>query len=176
MHDDRIDRIFHLMRHARREAAYGSKAAGEFDLVLNAADRLSIAHGQQRTDALAPLGDEVERYLDAAPILELDFPLRDGPMQRESIEHNPPEHGGVGKDIFHNLTQNLHSRPSDEPLGRGADQHDMGIAGEQNQAVLQGTHDLVEVSFESAEDFLDISNLAAETVDLGIDHAVFVNP
>src|SRR5450755_126402 len=51
----------------------------------------------------------------------------------------------------------------------------MGVAGEQDQTVLQRAHDLVEVSLEGAEHFFDIAYLPAETVNLGVHHAVFID-
>ena len=78
------------------------------------------------------------------------------------------------KTVFYHAAQNFSPWPPDEALGRSADQHDTGIAREQHQSVLQRPHDLIEVFFQCAEDFFHVANLAAESIDLGIDQAVLV--
>ena len=63
---------------------------------------------------------------------------------------------------------------SDEALGRGADQHDAAVAGEQHEAVLQGGHELIEVFLQGGEDLAHIVDLPAQAVDAVADRAEFV--
>ena len=162
------------MGHAGGEPADGSQTAREFDLVFDAPHRLRVPHAEQRADAFPALGDEIERNLNAAAVLQLDLALRNPLMKREGVEHDPAQLSGVGENGFHHAAQNFAARAADEALGRGADQHDASVTREQHQAVLQRTHDLVEIFLQGAEHFLDIADLPAQAIDLGVDHPVFV--
>ena len=174
MNDDGVDRIFDLVGYAGGEASDGGETAREFDLVFNAADRLGIANGEQGADGSAALGDEVERELNPPSLLDLNLARGNFLAQGKGVEHDASEASGVVKNLLDHLAEHLAARAADEAFGRGADQHDAAIAGEQDQSILQGGHELVEVFLEGGEDLADIVHLAAETVDAGADGAEFV--
>ena len=88
------------MGHAGGKPANGRQTARKFDLVFDTVDRLGIAHGKQRPDALAPLGDEIERDLDAASVFQLDFALRYRPLQRKRVQYDTAQLIGIGEDAL----------------------------------------------------------------------------
>ncbi len=172
--DDGVDGILDLVGDAGGEASDGGEAARELDLVFNAADGLGVAHGEQRADGSAALGDEVERELNPASVLDLNLARGNILAQGKGVEHDASEAIGVVEDLFDHPSQHLTAGMADEALGGGADQHDAAVAGEEDESVLQGGHELVEVFLECGEDLADIVHLASEAVDAGADGAEFV--
>src|ERR1039458_56384 len=174
MDDDGVDGVFDLVGDAGGETSDGGQTAREFDLVANAADGFGVAHGEQGADGSAALGDEVEGELHPAAVLDLDLARGHILAEGEGVQHDASEAAGVVEDGFHHLAEHLPAREADEALGGSADQHDAAIAGEEDEPLLQGGHELIEVSLERGEDLADIVYLAAKAVDAMADGAEFI--
>src|SRR5271167_3575173 len=117
MHDDGVNGILDLMGDARGETPNGSQAPRKLDLDLDATDRFGIAHCKQRSDALSPLGNEIECDLDAAAVVQFDLTLRNRLMESKRIQHDKAQFGGVAENVFHWVAQDLPTRTPDEALG-----------------------------------------------------------
>ena len=174
MQHDGIDGVLDLVRHASGQAAAGGKAARNFNLILNAAHRFGIAHGEQRADRRALFLNEVERHLHAAAIGSVEFVLHQRTLLLECGQNHCAQNRSIGENFFRGASQDFAARAAQKFFRRGAHQHDPRIAREEHEPVLQLGHDLLDVVFQRGENLVGIANLPAQVRDLQRDQADFV--
>src|ERR1017187_2093295 len=114
---DRVDGIFYFRGNAGGEPPNGRQTAGQFNFVLDSANRFGVAHGEKRADALAALGDEIERNLYALSVLQFDLTLRDGLVQSKSIQHDAAQLVGIVEYLLHHVSRSL-SRSEERRVGK----------------------------------------------------------
>ena len=137
-------------------------------------DRFRVTQGEQRSDSFAALFNEIQRKLDTAAILQLNFfqPHRiPGLKCRQDF---PPQPRLFRKNLSGMASQHLAAGPADKSFGGGADQHRLEVAGEQHHAVLKIGHHLVKVFLQGGEDLFYVAHLASQTINLGGHYAIFI--
>ena len=171
VHHDRIDRILDLVTNAGGQPADGRETARELQLTLDLPDRFEVVQGQERAEGLTAVGravvvDEVERNLYPPAGLGSDLFLHDRDAGVEGVADGGAEPGGAIEDLVKLRSQDLSAAQAKEPFDRIADQHGAGVAGEEQDAVFQIGHDLVEVFFQGGKDLLHVAHAAAKALDL----------
>src|SRR5581483_476053 len=101
---------------------------------------------------VAVLLNEVEGYLHRFARERLNFPLRNRPSAFESPQEQGAERGGIGEYLVNRLAQHVRPPFSQKALERSADQSYPTVAGEQHRPILQLSHGLIDVVFESGKD------------------------
>ena len=113
---------------------------------------------------------EIEGDLHALSPGGIEFALGQRTMAFKSVENRGAKHRIAGEYLFRGAAQQFLARTPEESFDRCAHQYDPGIAGEQHEPVLELGHQLIDIVFQSGENFFRIAHLAAQVGDFQSNH------
>ena len=178
MHHDGVDGILDLVAHAGREPADGRHAPRKLQFRLDLLHRFKIVQRHQRaqTHPCIVVVDEVHRCLDATPRLGADLFLHQRDPGVESLAKRSSQHRGIIEDFARLQTQNVVALDVEKAPRRLRHQHRAPVPGEQQNAVLQISENLVEIFLQRGEDLFHVAHALADLLDLGGDPFRSVEP
>jgi len=171
MDDDGVDGVFDFVPDAGGESADGGHAAGELEFRLDGFGGLKVMKGNERAEALAGVvvEDEVDGGLDAATGFGEDFFLNEGDAGVKRVAEDDAEDGGAIEDFASVEAEDCVSLDGEESAGGFRDKDSAAVSGEEQDAVLKISENLIEVLFQGGEDFFDIAHALTEALDFSGD-------
>ena len=168
MHHDGIDRILDFMTDTRRQPADRRHAPRKFQFRLDLLHRFEVVQRDQRTKAHPRMVvvDKVHRSLNATARFSLDLFLHQRHSCIEGLAERSSQHRGIVENLTRLQTQNVIAFEVEKSLSRLRNQHRASVPGEQQNAVLQVSENLVEVFLQGRENLFHIAHALPDLLDL----------
>src|SRR5580692_7201911 len=156
----RIQRVFYFVRDASRNAAERGEAFGNLQLVPDTFERFDVAQGDERAHGDAVLANHLGTEADALRAMQAgegDFGIFDV-ADFVALDAKGFARGMAGRENFADAHPAQNFGPLAEKLfHRGAYQHGVAARVEEQQAIFQSAHHLVEILAQGAENFAHVA-------------------
>src|SRR5271170_1513414 len=172
-----IQGIFYFVGDAGGDAAERSEAFRDLELVADAFEGFDVAQSDERAHGDAVFADYLGAEADALRAVqagESDFGVFDvGDFV--TLDAEGFARGMAGREDFADAhSAQCFGALAEKFFDGGADQHGVAVRVEEQQAIFEAAHHLIEIFAQGAENFAHIAQLFSDADDFGADGAEFV--
>ena len=185
MHQDRVQRVLHLVRHAARDAADGREPVGHLQLTAHLAGGFGIPQPHQQAGAPARIATLAGRLQNihrkqghecarAIPAGDGHPPIANGPGGLRRLCQHQPQRGVGRENLWQGAAHQVGAHFAQKLLDRAGSHYQAPIASEHQHRVFQLIEQPFEVAAQIGKIELRAAKLLTQQVHLGGHDAEFI--